>query len=323
MGAPIAVILAAGEGDDAVDAALAEAGVAPRPSRAAGGPEPRPRPRRPRPRPPAAQTSPAADVVVASPPEDTSRTRPALREPDRAPARQGAGHRPERRHGYRSRTAGSCAATSTIRRPRSRAGRRPAPRRLPPASGYATSSSPPCAGHRAPAHREQDDGPALLRHGALPRRPAARAARAGQRGSRPQGLGQRLRAEGRRRRAARRARRNAIWGGDHITPFGQADIAVAVAVDGGLLTPVLRGVDTHDAVAGRRRGRRRRRARPCRQAAAGRARGRQLLGVEPRHVRGRRVLGDPEPAAVGHPRGVGGEAAAGRRGRCSSPSARS
>jgi len=37
---------------------------------------------------------------------------------------------------------------------------------------------------------------------------------------------------------------NAIWNGDSIRRFTGADIAVAVAVDGGLLTPVLRGVDT-------------------------------------------------------------------------------
>jgi pyruvate dehydrogenase E2 component (dihydrolipoamide acetyltransferase) len=36
---------------------------------------------------------------------------------------------------------------------------------------------------------------------------------------------------------------NAIWGGDSILRFTGADIAVAVAVEGGLLTPVLRGVD--------------------------------------------------------------------------------
>lgn len=36
---------------------------------------------------------------------------------------------------------------------------------------------------------------------------------------------------------------NAIWNGDSIRRFASADIAVAVAVDGGLLTPVLRGVD--------------------------------------------------------------------------------
>lgn len=36
---------------------------------------------------------------------------------------------------------------------------------------------------------------------------------------------------------------NSIWHGDSIRRFTGADIAVAVAVDGGLLTPVLRGVD--------------------------------------------------------------------------------
>lgn len=36
---------------------------------------------------------------------------------------------------------------------------------------------------------------------------------------------------------------NAIWNGDSIRRFTGVDIAVAVAVDGGLLTPVLRGVD--------------------------------------------------------------------------------
>ena len=37
---------------------------------------------------------------------------------------------------------------------------------------------------------------------------------------------------------------NAVWNGDSIRRFNGADIAVAVAVDGGLMTPVLRGVDT-------------------------------------------------------------------------------
>jgi pyruvate dehydrogenase E2 component (dihydrolipoamide acetyltransferase) len=36
---------------------------------------------------------------------------------------------------------------------------------------------------------------------------------------------------------------NSIWNGDSIRRFESVDIAVAVAVDGGLLTPVLRGVD--------------------------------------------------------------------------------
>lgn len=36
---------------------------------------------------------------------------------------------------------------------------------------------------------------------------------------------------------------NSVWNGESIRRFDSADIAVAVAVDGGLLTPVLRGVD--------------------------------------------------------------------------------
>lgn len=36
---------------------------------------------------------------------------------------------------------------------------------------------------------------------------------------------------------------NSVWNGDSIRRFEHADIAVAVAVDGGLLTPVVRGVD--------------------------------------------------------------------------------
>ena len=37
---------------------------------------------------------------------------------------------------------------------------------------------------------------------------------------------------------------NSIWGGDHIRRFTGVDIAVAVAVEGGLLTPVLRDVQS-------------------------------------------------------------------------------
>jgi pyruvate dehydrogenase E2 component (dihydrolipoamide acetyltransferase) len=37
---------------------------------------------------------------------------------------------------------------------------------------------------------------------------------------------------------------NAIWGADHIRRFAGVDLAVAVAVEGGLLTPVLRSVES-------------------------------------------------------------------------------
>ena len=42
---------------------------------------------------------------------------------------------------------------------------------------------------------------------------------------------------------------NAIWGGDYIRRFDGVDLAVAVAVDGGLLTPVLRSVETASLTA--------------------------------------------------------------------------
>ena len=37
---------------------------------------------------------------------------------------------------------------------------------------------------------------------------------------------------------------NAVWAGDRILKFSRADVAVAVAIDGGLITPVLRSADT-------------------------------------------------------------------------------
>ncbi len=36
---------------------------------------------------------------------------------------------------------------------------------------------------------------------------------------------------------------NAVWAGDRILKFSRADVAVAVAIDGGLITPVLRSAD--------------------------------------------------------------------------------
>jgi pyruvate dehydrogenase E2 component (dihydrolipoamide acetyltransferase) len=42
---------------------------------------------------------------------------------------------------------------------------------------------------------------------------------------------------------------NAIWLGDGIRRFDHVDLAVAVAIDGGLLTPVVRGVDSLSLVA--------------------------------------------------------------------------
>jgi pyruvate dehydrogenase E2 component (dihydrolipoamide acetyltransferase) len=37
---------------------------------------------------------------------------------------------------------------------------------------------------------------------------------------------------------------NAVWAGDRILRFARADVAVAVAIDGGLITPVVRSADS-------------------------------------------------------------------------------
>jgi pyruvate dehydrogenase E2 component (dihydrolipoamide acetyltransferase) len=42
---------------------------------------------------------------------------------------------------------------------------------------------------------------------------------------------------------------NAVWGGDRILRFARADIGVAVALDGGLITPVVRGADSKSVSA--------------------------------------------------------------------------
>ncbi len=42
---------------------------------------------------------------------------------------------------------------------------------------------------------------------------------------------------------------NAIWGGDHIQSFESSDIAIAVSTEGGLVTPVIRHVETLNLTA--------------------------------------------------------------------------
>jgi pyruvate dehydrogenase E2 component (dihydrolipoamide acetyltransferase) len=42
---------------------------------------------------------------------------------------------------------------------------------------------------------------------------------------------------------------NAVWASDRILRFARADVAVAVAIDGGLLTPVIRSADTKSVKA--------------------------------------------------------------------------
>jgi pyruvate dehydrogenase E2 component (dihydrolipoamide acetyltransferase) len=228
VGAPIAVILAAGEADDAVDAALAAAGAA-APARV----EPVEIPSEP---------PPADDVVVASPPEDTPRTfaspivrrlarergialasltgtgpggRIVRRDLDAAPR---ATPRAEERPAEPAASRGPAASTTIPLTPM----RRAIARRL-------TESKATVPHYYVTAHCRVDRLLDLRRqvNETAPRKVSVNdfvlKAVAGALGDVP---------------AA-----NAIWGGDHIVRFSGVDLAVAVAVDGGLLTPVLRGAD--------------------------------------------------------------------------------
>jgi pyruvate dehydrogenase E2 component (dihydrolipoamide acetyltransferase) len=243
VGAPIAVILAAGESDEAVEAALAEAGVdaAPAPTVTAtpAAPEPETAPE-------TVETSPVAGVVVAPAPENTPSpaehgdrlfASPIVR---RLAREQGVdlrgvtGTGPDGRIVRRDLAglpAGAPVSAPPVAQATAASGtdvkltgmRRAIARRLTESKTtvphfYVTAH---CRVDRLMELRKQVNEAAdhkvsvndfVLKAvaGALLDVPAA----------------------------------NAIWGGDHITSFSSADIAVAVAVEGGLLTPVLRAVDT-------------------------------------------------------------------------------
>ena len=89
---------------------------------------------------------------------------------------------------------------------------------------------------------------------------------------------------------------NASFGGDHVKRYARVHVGVAVAVEDGLITPVVRDADAKsiEEIAGRDEGAHR--AGPRAAAAARRVHRRHLLDVEPRHVRHRGVLGDHQPA---------------------------
>ena len=90
---------------------------------------------------------------------------------------------------------------------------------------------------------------------------------------------------------------NVVWTDDAVRRFATVDVAVAVATERGLLTPVLRDVDGLSVVGARRAVRDladRARGGP---AQAGRARGRHDQRDQPRDVRHRGVRRDHQPAA--------------------------
>ena len=108
---------------------------------------------------------------------------------------------------------------------------------------------------------------------------------------------------------------NAVWAEDRILRFKHAEVGVAVAIDGGLFTPVIRQAEREDAVDHLQRDEGLRRPRPRQEAEARGVSGRRHLGVQPRHVRHQALHRGDQPAAIDHPGGGRGREARRREGR--------
>ncbi len=246
VGAPIAVILDAGEGDDAIAPALAAAGA----SEPAAVPEPTATPAAPEPETapapaPAAPQQPPAETMVASPPSGVPTGRLVASPIVRRLARErgldlstiagtGPGGRIVRRD-----LDGLTATTPA-----------PAPAAAPaaaPATAGALGTPEKLSGMRKAIARRLTESKTTVPHfyvTAHCRVDKLLALRAQVNEAAPRKVSVNdfvLKAVAGALVEVPAA--NAIWGGDHILRFTGADIAVAVAVDGGLLTPVLRGVD--------------------------------------------------------------------------------
>lgn len=248
VGAPIAVILAEGESDDAVAAALAEAGVdaapAPRVSAAPAAPEPETAPAVAE-----TQTSPVAGVVVAPAPEEPSA------HGDRVFASPIVRRLAKERGLDLSRVTGSGPDGRIVRRDLDGLASRGEERQAQPDASRnqpATASDLKLTPMRKAIARRLTESKTTVPHFYVTAhtrvdRLLALRSQVNEAASRKVSVNDFvLKAVAGALMDVPAA--NAIWGGDHITQFGQADIAVAVAVDGGLLTPVLRGVDTMSLV---------------------------------------------------------------------------
>jgi len=246
VGEPIAIVLADGEGMDAVEPALAAAGVsasdpipAPEPATAALAAPAAPEPASAAPAAPAVETPPT-EAPVAGPPSEAP------------PGRTFAS--PIVRRLARERGIELAALTGTG--PSGRIVRRdldgaslPAPPAAPAAGPTASGSTEiPLTGMRRAIARRLTESKTTVPHFYVT---------AHVRVDRLLALRAEVNAAAERKvsvndfviKAVAGALRdvpaaNAIWGGDHIRRFDGVDLAIAVAVDGGLLTPVLRSVDT-------------------------------------------------------------------------------
>ncbi len=100
--------------------------------------------------------------------------------------------------------------------------------------------------------------------------------------------------------------------GDHIVQYATADVGIAVALEEGLITPIIRDADQKGLAAISAESGETGRARAQAGSQAGRVLGRLAHRVQPGHVRDRPVRRRHQPAAGGHPRGGLGGGQAGR-----------
>ena len=110
---------------------------------------------------------------------------------------------------------------------------------------------------------------------------------------------------------------NVTWTESGMLKHKHSDVGVAVAIPGGLITPIIRHAETQVAVGDLQRDEGSRRARPRAQAQAAGIPGRHHRGVQPRHVRHQGLRRRDQPAARHHPggrrrRGAGGRAGTAR-----------
>ena len=95
---------------------------------------------------------------------------------------------------------------------------------------------------------------------------------------------------------------NAVWAEDRILRFQHADIGVAVAIEGGLIAPVIRRAEMKPLSAISTGGEGVGRARACEKARSGAISGRRDGDIQSRHVWGARVFRHHQPAAINHSR---------------------
>ena len=96
---------------------------------------------------------------------------------------------------------------------------------------------------------------------------------------------------------------NVSWTEGGMLKHKHSDVGVAVAMPGGLITPIIRKAETKIALDDLGRDEGFRRARAGAQAEAGRISGRHHRGVQPRHVRHQGLHRRDQPAAGDDPRG--------------------